>query len=102
MVLASGNSGKLREMRDILSGTGMALLPLGEFTGESPEETGEPDHGAIKSGATGTSGKPVQVIQQQTDIRLIIRARAGVAGGTHARRTPQSFDHQPRIIGQRR
>jgi XTP/dITP diphosphohydrolase len=40
LVLATGNAGKLREMRAILAPWQVELLPLSDFTTESPAETG--------------------------------------------------------------
>ena len=44
VLLATGNAGKVREMRAALAGTGVRLLGLGDLAGplpEEPEETGE-------------------------------------------------------------
>ena len=44
VLLATGNTGKVREMRAALAGTGVCFLGLGEIAGslpEEPEETGE-------------------------------------------------------------
>lgn len=40
VVLASGNPGKLAEFQRLLKGAGFEVLPLSEFTDESPAETG--------------------------------------------------------------
>ncbi|MEL7399089.1 MAG: RdgB/HAM1 family non-canonical purine NTP pyrophosphatase [Pseudomonadota bacterium] len=40
VVLASGNAGKLREFQQMLEGVGFEVLPMSQFTDESPEETG--------------------------------------------------------------
>jgi XTP/dITP diphosphohydrolase len=40
VVLASGNAGKLKEFQQLLSGLGFEVLPMSDFTDESPEETG--------------------------------------------------------------
>lgn len=40
VVLASGNAGKLREFQQMLAGVGFEVLPMSQFTDESPEETG--------------------------------------------------------------
>ena len=40
LVLASGNAGKLREMRALLSGFGMEVVPQSEFSIPAAEETG--------------------------------------------------------------
>ena len=41
IVLASGNSGKIREIVGIFSAIDIAVIPQTEFGIESPEETGE-------------------------------------------------------------
>lgn len=40
VVLASGNAGKLREFQQMLEGVGFEVLPMSQFTDDSPEETG--------------------------------------------------------------
>lgn len=40
VVLATGNAGKLREMREILAPWGVEVRSLAEFTGEAADETG--------------------------------------------------------------
>ncbi|MBK8187950.1 MAG: RdgB/HAM1 family non-canonical purine NTP pyrophosphatase [Cellvibrio sp.] len=40
IILASGNSGKLREFQQLLSGCGFDVLPQSDFFSESAEETG--------------------------------------------------------------
>jgi XTP/dITP diphosphohydrolase len=41
VVLASGNPGKLREMRELLAGAGFEVLPQSDFGIEPPEEDGD-------------------------------------------------------------
>lgn len=40
VVLASGNAGKLKEFQHMLAGLGFEVLPMSDFTSDSPEETG--------------------------------------------------------------
>lgn len=40
LVLATGNAGKLRELRAMLAPSGVEVLPLSDFTGSAAEETG--------------------------------------------------------------
>src|SRR5688572_19366157 len=39
-VLATGNAGKLRELRALLAGSGIEVVPQSQFGIETPEETG--------------------------------------------------------------
>lgn len=83
-VLASGNRGKLDEIRALLAGTGVELVPQSDFGIESPEETGSTfrDNALIKARhASSIAGLPAVA----DDSGLAVDALEGGPGVRSAR-----------------
>ncbi len=96
-VLASGNSGKLREIQDLLANVGIELVAQGDLEVPSPEETGSTfrENALLKARhAALVTGLPAIA----DDSGLAVDALAGAPGVHSARYAGPAADSRANIV----
>ena len=86
LVLASGNAGKLAELRGLLGPLGCRISALSDYSGESPAETGEAfvENALIKArSACVATGLPAIA----DDSGIVVAALGGAPDRARERRT---------------
>jgi XTP/dITP diphosphohydrolase len=96
LVVATGNAGKLGEMREILAPLGFELLSLADLDLPSPEETGETfqDNADLKARAAAQS----RLWALGDDSGLCVDALDGGPGVLSARYAPTDVERRARLL----
>jgi XTP/dITP diphosphohydrolase len=96
LVVATGNAGKLRELREILGPLGFHLLSLADAGLPSPEETGETfaENAGLKARAAAGSG----LWALGDDSGLCVDALGGGPGVLSARYAPTDVERRAKLL----